>query len=412
MKAQIQFYENIPTIDIHALLIKSAAELVSEDTPEYSKVAANLLNYKLRKDVYGGFKPNHLSSVIQDNLDRGLYDPAIKELYAADEIAELNDYIDHDRDLTIDYLGLEQFAGKYLVQNRVSGEVYETPQIAYMLISMILMSGEARETRLEKVKEFYDAVSKFYISLPTPIMGGVRTETRQYSSCVLVDTADSLDSINTTASTITKYISKKAGIGVNIGGIRAEGTSINNGAAVHTGLIPFMKYFQAAVKSCSQGAIRGGAATAFYPIWHKEFPNLIVAKNNKGTEETRVRHMDYSVQVSKLFYQRLIKGENISLFSPDAVPDMYESFFRDQDEFEKIYTAAEADDSIPRETMKASELFAMIIQERKDTGRIYIMNVDHCNTHGSFTSEYPIRQSNLCKEITFTYSTWRIFKRP
>jgi len=400
LKANIQLYDKIRAYDIHELLIKSAAELISEHTPNYQFVAARLISYKLRKEVYGDYKPWHLEDVIQTNVDKGVYDKSILEKYNHDEIDELNDYIKHDRDDTFTYAGMEQFRGKYLVQDRRTKDIYETPQVLYMMVSATLFSEYPKETRIKYVKDYYDAISQFYISLPTPIMAGVRTPTRQFSSCVLIESGDSLDSINATSTSIVKYISKKAGIGIGAGSIRANGAKVGDGSVVHTGLIPFLKYFQSAVKSCSQGGVRGGAATVYLPVWHYEFEDLVVLKNNKGTEETRVRHMDYAFQFNKLMYERLLSGGNITFFDPNDVPGLYESFFADQDKFKELYEKYERKTSIRKKTLPALEVFQQFLTERKDTGRIYLMNVDHANEHGSFDPEVaPIRMSNLCCEI-------------
>jgi len=400
LKANIQLYDKIRAYDIHELLIKSAAELISEHTPNYQFVAARLISYKLRKEVYGDYKPWHLEDVIQTNVDKGVYDKSILEKYNHDEIDELNDYIKHDRDDTFTYAGMEQFRGKYLVQDRRTKNIYETPQVLYMMVSATLFSEYPKETRIKYVKDYYDAISQFYISLPTPIMAGVRTPTRQFSSCVLIESGDSLDSINATSTSIVKYISKKAGIGIGAGSIRANGAKVGDGSVVHTGLIPFLKYFQSAVKSCSQGGVRGGAATVYLPVWHYEFEDLVVLKNNKGTEETRVRHMDYAFQFNKLMYERLLSGGNITFFDPNDVPGLYESFFADQDKFKELYEKYERKTSIRKKTLPALEVFQQFLTERKDTGRIYLMNVDHANEHGSFDPEVaPIRMSNLCCEI-------------
>ena len=400
LKANIQLYDKIPAYDIHELLIKSAAELISEHTPNYQFVAARLISYKLRKEVYGDYTPWPLAQIIIENVSRGVYDGSIMEKYSRDEIDELDAYIKHDRDDTFTYAGMEQFRGKYLVQDRRTKEHYETPQMLYMMVAATLFINYPKETRMKYVKDYYDAISQFYISLPTPIMAGVRTPTRQFSSCVLIESGDSLDSINATATSIVKYISKKAGIGIGAGSIRAEGAKVGDGSVVHTGLIPFLKYFQSAVKSCSQGGVRGGAATVYLPLWHYEFEDLIVLKNNKGTEENRVRHMDYAFQLNKLMYERLITGGNITFFDPNDVPGLYESFFDDQDKFKELYEKYERAYSIRKKTLPAIEVFSTLLQERKDTGRIYIMNVDHANDHGSFDPKVaPIRMSNLCCEI-------------
>ena len=400
LKANIQLYDKIPAYDIHELLIKSAAELITDSTPNYQYVSARLINYKLRKEVYGSYTPWTLKRLIIENVSRGVYDGAIMENYEHTEIDELDAYIKHDRDDTFTYAGMEQFRGKYLVQDRKTKQHYETPQMLYMMVAATLFVNYPKETRLKYVKDYYDAISQFYISLPTPIMAGVRTTTRQFSSCVLIESGDSLDSINATSTSIVKYISKKAGIGIGAGSIRAAGSRVGDGSVVHTGLIPFLKYFQSAVKSCSQGGVRGGAATVYLPIWHYEFEDLVVLKNNKGTEENRVRHMDYTFQLNKLMYERLLTGGNITFFDPNDVPGLYESFFDDQDKFKELYEKYERKTSIRKKTMPALDAFQSLLSERKDTGRIYVMNVDHANDHGSFDpKKAPIRMSNLCCEI-------------
>ena len=399
MKSSIQFYDGITTDDIHETLVKTAADLISESTPDYQYMAARLALFRLRKVVYGGIEPTKLYEHIVKLTKSEHYDKHILKDYSKEDIDELNNYIDHERDMNFAYAGFKQLEGKYLIQNRVTKEVYETPQMLYMLVSMCLFS-KYNEDRLSYVKRYYDAASTFKISLPTPIMAGVRTPTRQFSSCVVIESDDSLDSINTTSSSIVKYVSKRAGIGINVGRIRALGSEIRSGEAVHTGLIPFLKLFQASVKSCSQGGVRGGAATAHFPVWHLEVESLLVLKNNRGVEDNRVRHMDYSVQINKLMYNRLIKGQDITLFSPSDVEGLYDAFFEDQDEFERLYLKYENDTSIRKKVVKASELFSALMQERASTGRIYIQNVDHCNTHSSFIeSVAPIRMSNLCQEI-------------
>jgi ribonucleoside-diphosphate reductase alpha chain len=400
INSKIQFFDKIDTEDIQETLIKSAADLISEEAPNYQYVAGRLINYHLRKMVYGHFEPPCLCDIVQENIDAGFYDPEFTDLYTKDEINQLQSYIDHERDEVLTYAAMEQFRGKYLVQNRATGQIYETPQVAYMMIAATLFAKYPEDTRMSYIKAYYDAISLFKISLPTPVMAGVRTPQRQFSSCVLIETDDSLDSINATTSSIVKYVSQKAGIGIGAGSIRAVGSKIRSGDATHTGVIPFYKLFQSAVKSCSQGGVRGGAATLYYPIWHLEVEDLLVLKNNKGVEDNRVRHMDYGVQFNKLMYERLIKGENITLFSPQDVPGLYDTFFTDQDKFQELYEKAERMTSIRKKSMPAIELFSSFMQERKDTGRIYLMNVDHANTHGAFVEEVaPIKQSNLCCEI-------------
>ena len=400
IKSHIQFFNGITSSEIQETLIKSAADLISEETPNYQWVAGNLINYHIRKMVYGDFEPCHVLDLVKSNIERGFYDPALLEDYSEEEWDRINGFIKHERDFNISYVGMEQFRGKYLVQNRVTKQLYETPQMAYALIAATLFSQYPRDERMRWVKDYYDAVSNFDISLPTPVMAGVRTPQRQFSSCVLIETDDSLDSINATSSSIVKYVSQKAGIGVGAGSIRAINSPIRNGDASHTGVIPFYKMFQAAVKSCSQGGVRGGAATLYYPIWHYEVEDLLVLKNNKGTEDNRVRHLDYGVQFNKLMYERLMTGGDITLFSPQDVPGMYEAFFADQDKFRELYEKAERSTKIRKKSVPAIEIFSAFMNERKNTGRIYLMNVDHANDHGSFKPDMaPVRQSNLCCEI-------------
>lgn len=400
LKSHIQFYNGIRTDDIHETIIKAAADLISQDTPDYQYLAARLAIFHLRKIAYGEFEPPHLYDHVKKLTEAGKYDRHIIADYSREEFDELNAYIDHSRDMTFSYAAVKQLEGKYLVQNRVTRQIYETPQFLYILVAMCLFSKYPKETRLDYVKRFYDAVSTFKVSLPTPIMSGVRTPTRQFSSCVLIECDDSLDSINATTSAIVKYVSQRAGIGINAGRIRGLGSEIRGGEAQHTGCIPFFKMFQAAVKSCSQGGVRGGAATLFYPLWHIEAESLLVLKNNRGVEDNRIRQLDYGVQINRLLYTRLIKGGNITLFSPNEVPGLYDAFFADQDEFERLYTQYEQNPNIRKRTLPATELFSTLMQERAGTGRIYIQNVDHCNTHSPFDPRVaPVHQSNLCMEI-------------
>ena len=400
IKSHLQFYNGIETKDVQETLIKAAADLITEETPNYQWVAGRLINYHLRKEVYGQFEPCSLNEIAKRNVELGYYDESFFAVYNPEEIFQLDSYIKHERDENIAFAGMEQFRGKYLVQNRVTGEIYETPQIAYMMIAATLFANYPTKIRLKYVKDFYDAISNFDISLPTPIMAGLRTPQRQFSSCVLIETDDSLDSINATSSSIVKYVSQKAGIGIGAGAIRAINSPIRNGDASHTGVIPFYKMFQSAVKSCSQGGVRGGAATLYYPIWHLEVEDLLVLKNNKGTEDNRVRHMDYGVQFNKLMYERLLTGKDITLFSPSDVPGLYDSFFNDQDKFKELYETAERNTRLRKKTVPAVELFSQFMEERKNTGRVYLMNVDHANTHGAFIEDVaPVKQSNLCCEI-------------
>ena len=400
IKSHIQFYNGIKTADIQETLIKSAADLISEETPNYQYVAGRLINYHLRKEVYNNYTPCTLFELVERNTERGFYDRDLIAAYTPAEWAELNAHIRHERDETFTYVAMEQWRGKYLVQNRVTGEIFETPQMAYMLIAATLFQKYPKETRLQWVKDYYDGISNYDISLPTPVMAGVRTPQKQFSSCVLIESDDSLDSINATSSAIVRYVSQKAGIGIGAGSIRALGSPIRSGDAYHTGITPFLKLFQAATRSCSQGGVRNGAATVYYPIWHLEVEDMLVLKNNKGTEDNRVRHMDYGVQFNKLMYERLITGGNITLFSPHDVPEMYEAFYNDQERFKELYERAERNTKLRKKTFPAAELFSKFMSERKDTGRIYLQNVDHANTHSPFQEDiHPIKMSNLCAEI-------------
>ena len=400
IKSHLSFYSGIRSVEIQETLIKSAADLISEDKPNYQWVAGRLINYHLRKQVYGQFDPWSMKELVIKNIERGFYDPEILEMYDDEEWDQLDTIVKHERDENMTYAAMEQFRGKYLVKNRVTGQIFETPQAAYLLISATLFANYPKQERMKWVKDYYDAISNFDLSLPTPVMAGVRTPQRQFSSCVLVETGDSLDSINATTSSIVKYVSQKAGIGIGAGSIRALGSPIRNGDAYHTGVVPFYKMFQAATRSCSQGGVRNGAATLYYPLWHLEVEDMLVLKNNKGTEDNRVRHMDYGVQFNKLMYERLLTNENITLFSPQDVPGLYEAFFNDQDKFKELYETAERNTKIRKKSIRASDLFSAFMEERKNTGRIYLMNVDHANDHGAFVSEKaPIKQSNLCCEI-------------
>lgn len=406
MHAKIQMHDGIKTSDIHKTIVKAAADLISEDTPDYQYLAGRLAIFDIRKAAYGEYMPPALLDHVIKMVDLNKYDAHLINDYDADDYKFFEEIIDHTRDLNLTYASVKQLEGKYLNQNRVTGRIYESPQMIYMLVGMALYASiQDKQQRREKVAKFYEATSLHKISLPTPIMAGVRTPTRQFSSCVLIESGDSLDSINATSTAIVRYISQRAGIGINGGGIRAIGSEIRQGEAYHTGVIPFYKYFHAAVKSCSQGGVRGGNATLFYPLWHYEFESLIVLKNNRGVEENRIRHLDYGVQINKYLYNRMLKGENISLFSPYDVPGLYTAFFSDQDEFARLYELAEADATIRRKTIKAIEAFSLIMQERASTGRIYIQNVDNTNINGPFDEFVaPVKQSNLCLEIALPTS--------
>ena len=413
IKSHISFYSGITSTEIQETLIKSAADLISEDTPNYQWVAGRLINYHLRKMVYNQFKPLPIKEIVQNNIDLGFYDAEILVKYTDEQWEQFDTIVKHERDEEMTYAAMEQWRGKYLVKNRVTGQIFETPQVAYLLIAATLFAEYPTETRMKYVKDYYDAISTFAISLPTPVMAGVRTPQRQFSSCVLIETGDSLDSINATTSSIVKYVSQKAGIGIGAGSIRALGSPIRNGDAYHTGVIPFYKMFQAATRSCSQGGVRNGAATLYYPIWHLEIEDMLVLKNNKGTEENRVRHMDYGVQFNKLMYERLITNDNITLFSPNDVPGLYEAFFSDQERFKEIYETAERNTKIRKKSIRASDLFSAFMEERKNTGRIYLMNVDHANDHSAFIPEKaPVKQSNLCCEINLPTKPLQDFNDP
>jgi ribonucleoside-diphosphate reductase alpha chain len=433
IKSHLQFYNGIKTTNIQETLIKSAADLISEDTPNYQYVAGRLINYNLRKEVYGDFTPWHIKRIVEQNVNSGFYDPELITEYSDDDWEKINSFVKHERDEQLTYAAMEQFRGKYLVQNRVTKQIFETPQVAYVLIAATLFSQYPKDSRMSWIKDYYDAISTHQISLPTPVMAGVRTPQRQFSSCVLIETGDSLDSINATTASIVKYVSQKAGIGIGASRIRAIGSPIRNGDAYHTGVIPFYKLFQSATRSCSQGGVRNGAATLYYPIWHLEIEDLLVLKNNKGTEDNRVRQMDYGVQFNKLMYERLLTNGDITLFSPHDVPEVFDAFYVDVDRFKELYEVAERNTKLRKKKIKALDLFSMFMQERKDTGRVYLMNVDHANTHGSFKQELaPIRQSNLCCEIdlptkplndihdeegeialcTLSAINWGVFKEP
>lgn len=401
LNSQLRFYNNIKSTDIQETLIKASADLITEDTPNYQYVAGRLINYHIRKEVYNGHGIPHIRDHIEKVVKTGYYTKELLETgFTSEEFDTINSFIDHDRDFNIVYAGMEQFRNKYLIKNRNTGEFFETPQMAFILIAILLFKDYPKETRLSWIKKYYDAISTFDISLPTPVMAGLRTPDKQFSSCVLVETADNLDSIIATAGTIIKYVSKRAGIGIGAGALRAIGSPIRGGVATHTGDIAFYRLFQSAVKSCSQGGIRGGSATLYYPWWHYEVEDFLVLKNNKGTQDNRLRQMDYCIQFNKLAYERLISGGNISLFSPSDVPGLYEAFFADQDEFIRLYEKAERNTRIRKKTIPAITLFSSFIQERKDTGRVYLMNVDNVNDQGPFYKKIaPIRMSNLCTEI-------------
>ena len=398
MNANLQMFDGISTRDIQEILVRSANDLITLENPNYQYVAARLLIYGLRKNVYGGHpdKRPYISNHVEKCIKQGVYDPGIATKYSPEEWQELDSYIDNDRDYIFTYAGIRQVVDKYLVQDRSSGEVYETPQYMYVMIAATLFQNYPEESRLTYVRKYYDAISKHRINIPTPIMAGVRTPLRQFASCVLVDANDTIDSIFSSDMAIGYYVAQRAGIGINAGRIRGIGSKIRGGEVQHTGVVPFLKKFESTVRCCTQNGVRGGSATVHFPIWHKEIQDILVLKNNKGTEDNRVRKLDYSIQISKLFYERFIKNEDISLFSPNDVPGLYDSFGSER--FDELYRKYEGQEDIPRSTVAAQELILDLLKERAETGRIYIMNIDHCNEHSSFKDQ--VYMSNLCQEIT------------
>ena len=397
MQSGIQFYDGITTAEIQEILIRSASDLIDLEHPNYQFVAARLLLFALRKQLYG---KRHefvdLHDHIKTCVDQGVYDAAILDKYTVEEIEKIGQWVDHGRDFLFTYAGLRQVVDKYLVQDRSTGDVYELPQFMYILIAMTMFAEYPKDTRLDYVRRYYNAISKHKINIPTPIMGGVRTPIRQFASCVLVDVDDSLDSIFSSDMAIGRYVAQRAGIGINAGRIRGINSKIRGGEVQHTGVVPFLKKFEATVRCCTQNGIRGGSATVHFPIWHQEIQDIIVLKNNKGTEDNRVRKLDYSIQISKLFYERFIQNGEISLFSPHDVPGLYDAFGTDS--FDDLYVGYEQDDAIPRKTIGAQELILNLLKERAETGRLYLMNIDHCNSHSSFKDK--VEMSNLCQEIT------------
>ena len=399
MNSGIQLYDGITTDEIQEILIRSASDLISLETPNYQFVAARLLLYGLKKQVFSDVWANghpHVLEHVKRCAERGVYDNGIISKYNDSEWEQIESYIDHERDYLFTYAGIRQVADKYLVQDRSSGEVYETPQFMYIMIATTLFQDYPKDTRLDYVRRYYEATSRHKINIPTPIMAGVRTPLRQFASCVLVDCDDTLDSIFTSDMAIGRYVAQRAGIGINAGRIRGINAKIRGGEVQHTGVVPFLKKFEATVRCCTQNGIRGGSATVHFPIWHQEIEDIIVLKNNKGTEDNRVRKLDYSIQLSKIFYERFIEDSNITLFSPHDVPGLYDAF--GTDEFDDLYTRYESDETIPKKTVRAQALILDILKERAETGRLYLMNIDHCNTHSSFKDK--VNMSNLCQEIT------------
>ena len=398
MNANIQFYNDMSTNEIQEVLVRSANDLISLDAPNYQYAAARLLSYGVNKQVFGQFEACSFKEMIDRNIERGVYDAEILEKYTAEEIEKLDSYIHHKRDENFTYAGLRQVVDKYLVQDRSSGEIFETPQFMYMMIAATLFANYPKETRMHYVRRYYDATSLFKVNIPTPVMAGVRTPVRQFASCVLVDSDDTLDSIFASDMAIGRYTAQRAGIGINAGRIRGVNSKIRGGEVAHTGIVPFLKKFESTVRCCTQNGVRGGSATTHFPFWHQEIEDILVLKNNKGTEDNRVRKLDYSIQLNKTMYERLLAGGEITLFSPHDVPGLYEAYFGDSDTFKELYEQYERKTSIKKKKVDAMELFSALIKERAETGRIYIMNVDHCNTHSSFKD--TVYMSNLCQEIT------------
>ena len=397
IQSGLQFCDGITSNDIQEILIRSASDLISEEHPNYQYVAARLLLFGLRKAVHG--HPEILPPLLEHVkgcIDKGVYDGTIVNRYSEEEWDRINSFVEHERDYLFTYAGLRQVVDKYLVQDRSTGEHYESPQQMYIMIAATLFANYPTETRLDYVRRYYNAISTHKINIPTPIMGGVRTPIRQFASCVLVDIDDTLDSIFSSDMAIGKYVSQRAGIGINAGRIRGINSKIRGGEVQHTGVIPFLKKFEATVRCCTQNGIRGGSATVHFPIWHQEIEDIIVLKNNKGTQDNRVRKLDYSIQLSELFYQRFIEAGVITLFSPHDVPGLYDAFGTEY--FDDLYVRYENDKSIPRKTIDAQELILDLLKERSETGRIYLMNIDHCNSHSSFKDK--VSMSNLCQEIT------------
>jgi len=398
MNANIQFYDGMATHEIQEVLVRSANDLISLDAPNYQYAAARLLSYGLYKQVFGQYDSVPLIDMINKNIERGLYDPTILQSYTEEEIATLDRYIHHKRDENFTYAGLRQVVDKYLVQDRSTGELFETPQHMYMMIAATLFANYPAETRMHYVRRYYDATSLFKVNIPTPVMAGVRTPVRQFASCVLVDSDDTLDSIFASDMSIGRYTAQRAGIGINAGRIRGVNSRIRGGEVAHTGIVPFLKKFESTVRCCTQNGVRGGSATTHFPFWHQEIEDILVLKNNKGTEDNRVRKLDYSIQLNKTMYERLLSGGDITLFSPHDVPGLYEAYFGDPAVFQELYEKYERAYSIKKRSIPAMELFSALIKERAETGRIYIMNVDHANTHSSFKDK--VYMSNLCQEIT------------
>lgn len=402
--AEASVYDGITTAELHSVITQAAAQLIGVEEgfhPNYALVAGRLEMFRARKEAYRQYDYPHLAQHTQKLIEDGIYDKELLEPYTVDQLEELNAYVRPERDMQFHYAGAMQMTTKYLIKNRVTGRIYDAPQHAAMLIGMaVLPTRYQGEELVQQVKDFYDVVTTFEGSLPTPIWGGVRTPLRQFSSCVVVEAGDSLAEINAASDVASLYGAARAGLGINPGMIRAEGSAVRGGLAYHTGIVPFIKKIEASVKACSQGGIRGASATLFYPLWHLEFESLVVLKNNKGLELNRARRMDHCFQLNGYLWERLQRGENITLFSPHEVPGMYDAFFADTELWIRLYEDAERDPRYRKKVMTAAEVFTALLMERFETSRIYLMHVDHCNTHSSFVPEIaPIRQSNLCVEV-------------
>jgi len=398
MNAGIQFADGMSSREVQDLLVRSANDLISLESPNYQYAAARLLLYGIYKDVFGGFEKVSLYDMVEKNIERKVYDSQILDMYTEEEFEKLESYIRHNRDENFTYAGLRQIVDKYLCQDRSTGEIYESPQHMYMMIAATLFANYPKEDRMHYVRRYYDATSLFKINIPTPVMAGVRTPIRQFASCVLVDSDDTLDSIFASDMSIGRYTAQRAGIGINSGRIRGINSKIRGGEVAHTGVIPFLKKFESTVRCCTQNGVRGGSATVHFPFWHQEIEDILVLKNNKGTEDNRVRKLDYSIQLNKTMYERLLTQGNVTLFSPHDVPGLYEAYFGDADEFKTLYEKYEKDPKIKKSILPAMTLFSALVKERAETGRIYIMNVDHANSHSSFKDK--VYMSNLCQEIT------------
>ena len=400
INAKLNISDGVSTRDIHQSIIEAAANLISTDAPNYQYVAARLLNYQLRKDVWGGKHPPRLLDMVNRGIRQGIYDGIILEKYTEDEINKIGEWVDHDRDFIFTYAGVKQLCDKYLIKNRITGTIYETPQFAYILIAAYAFANYSAEARMNYIKRFYDAISKHKINLPTPIMAGVRTTSRGYASCCLIGVDDTKESITASGTAVSLATASRCGIGIDVSRIRALGAPVNGGHVVHTGLIPFLKIYEASVKAWQQNSIRGGSATVNLMWWHYEVEDVVVLKNNAGTDDNRVRKLDYTVGMSRLFYDRVLKNENVVLFSPHEVPALWEAWGTPA--FDKIYEECENNKKIKlKKKISARKLFSLIIKERVETGRIYILNVDTANEHSAWSDK--VTMSNLCTEVIQPY---------